>query len=150
MSRRQAREIAMQALFQLDMNPPNDETADEAMQNALSAAMEIHSSKKKNIAEGKDGWDENPTYEYANSILKGTITHRNEIDDEIASVSKEWRLDRMAGIDRAILRLAVCEMRYSEDVTPGIVINEAVELAKKFGTDKSGRFVNGVLASLVK
>ncbi|MBO6211200.1 MAG: N utilization substance protein B, partial [Schwartzia sp.] len=64
--------------------------------------------------------------------------------------SKEWKVSRMAGIDRSVLRLAVYELQSGSDVTPGIVINEAVELAKKFGTDNSGRFVNGVLGTMMR
>ena len=71
------------------------------------------------------------------------------IDEIISEKSHGWKISRMAAIDRSILRLAVYEMKYIEDVTPGIVINEAVELAKKFGTDESARFVNGVLGAMV-
>ena len=127
MSRRRAREAAMQALFQLDMNPP-PEGGKEEWKRALDAAWKDGASEK---AGGKRQEDD---YAYA-------WTSR---------LSKEWKVSRMAGIDRSVLRLAVYELRSDSDVTPGIVINEAVELAKKFGTDDSGRFVNGVLGSMMR
>jgi N utilization substance protein B len=83
--------------------------------------------------------------------VTGALAHRETIDDVISRASAEWRLDRMASVDRNITRIAVFEMRFgSENLSPNIVINEAVELAKAFGTEDSGRFVNGVLGKAVK
>ena len=74
-----------------------------------------------------------------------------EIDGLISSASKEWKLSRMAGVDRNITRMAVFELKFREEkVTPNIIINEAVELAKKFGTDDSSRFVNGILGAVLR
>ncbi|MGN0941010.1 MAG: transcription antitermination factor NusB [Selenomonadaceae bacterium] len=145
MSRRKSREVAMQALFQLDMNPADSEDVN-AVNSALDAAWKTH--EKENEVNVKET-DETKDYEYAKLLLKGTLAHIEEIDKAISSVSKDWKLNRMAGIDRAIIRLAFFEIQNVEGVTAGIAINEAVELAKKFGADKSKRFVNGVLASLV-
>jgi N utilization substance protein B len=132
MSRRQAREIALQALFQLDFNDtqPND---------ALTAVFE------------ECGELTNKTKDYALGLVQGTISHMPEIDNIITGLSSEWKLDRMASVDRNITRMAIFEMKFSaEDLTPNVVINEAVELAKSFGTDESSRFVNGILGALVK
>ena len=84
-----------------------------------------------------------------NNPLLGTWEKIAEIDSAIADLSKGWKLSRMPGIDRSILRMAVYELRFMPKARPGIVINEAVELAKRFGTDESGRFINGILGAMV-
>lgn len=132
MSRRKSREMALQTLFQLDYN-----TADKA--EALEAVM----GENNNLGE--------KTKEYTEYLVAGTQEHLVEIDLIIANVSNEWKIDRMAGIDRNIARMAIYEMNFgSEQLPPNVVINEAVELAKVFGTEESSRFVNGILGALVK
>jgi N utilization substance protein B len=83
--------------------------------------------------------------EFAASLVTTTRERLAEIDDAIQSASRNWRLDRMSRVDRNILRLATCELRHSPDVPVKVVINEAVELAKRFGTADSPAFVNGIL-----
>jgi len=84
-------------------------------------------------------------------LLDGTKAHLAEIDAWITKNSTEWKVDRMPGVDRNITRIAVFELQFSEEkMAPNIIINEAVELAKKFGTDASARFVNGILGSMIK
>jgi N utilization substance protein B len=83
-------------------------------------------------------------------LLQGIEAARAEIDTEIVAHAKGWALDRMPALDRAILRLAIFELRSRADVPTAVVIDEAVELAKRFSTDDSGRFVNGVLAAVAK
>jgi N utilization substance protein B len=132
MSRRKAREMALQTLYQLDFNAVDPE-------QALTAAVE------------EAGEPDTKTKSYAWQLVSGTTANRAAIDEVIVSVSAEWKLDRMASVDRNIARLAIYEMRFgSEPLSPNVVINEAVELAKTFGTEESGRFVNGILGSLVK
>ena len=143
MSRRRAREAAMQALFQLDMNP-SLEGAREEWKRALDAAWQ------DGAPEESDERNRKKDYAYAWELVSGTCESLASIDETLSRLSKEWKVSRMAGIDRSILRLAVHELQSGSDVTPGIVINEAVELAKKFGTDDSGRFVNGVLGTLMR
>ena len=143
MSRRRAREAAMQALFQLDMNPA-PEGAKEAWKKALDAAWQDGTPEKQ------DERSREADYAYAWALVSGTCEELASIDETLSRLSKEWKVSRMAGIDRSILRLAVHELQSEPDVTPGIVINEAVELAKKFGTDDSGRFVNGVLGTMMR
>ena len=88
---------------------------------------------------------------YARSIVTGVQTYRVEIDAVITKSSREWKVERMSGVDRNITRIAVFEMRFGEEkIDSKIIINEAVELAKKFGTDDSGRFVNGILGAMLK
>ncbi len=143
MSRRRAREAAMQALFQLDMNPSPEGARDE-WKRALDAAWQ------DGAPETSDKRNQEADYAYAWTLVSGTCESLASIDDTLSKLSKEWKVPRMAGIDRSVLRLAVYELQNSPDVTPGIVINEAVELAKRFGTDDSGRFVNGVLGTMMR
>ncbi|MDF2634491.1 MAG: NusB antitermination factor [Pelosinus sp.] len=131
MSRRKAREMALQTLFQLDYNNTDKDEA-----------LEIILSEHNNIAEN--------TKKYTMNLVSGTQEHIKEIDAIIGKISNEWKIDRMPGIDRNIARIAIYEMRFgNETLPPNVVINEAVELAKLFGTEESSRFVNGILGSLV-
>lgn len=86
----------------------------------------------------------------ARALLEGVEASRQRLDDEIQTHAKGWALDRMPALDRAILRLAIHELIGRPDVPVAVVIDEAVELAKRFSTDDSGRFVNGVLAAVAK
>ncbi len=142
MSRRQAREVALQALFQLDFNKPEQEEQREAYETlaidtALGEAEEASLTKKDRS--------------YIESVVLGTRSSLAEIDEMIGAHAKGWKVDRMAAVDRNLARLAVFEMCFAEEkLAPGIAINEAVELAKKYGTDESGRYINGILNALVK
>ena len=140
MSRRRAREVAMQALFQLEINQPErDGQEEEVEEKALTSAW----SEGESLPDFDRG--------FARGLVGGVRMHLPEIDAAITEQSRDWKLERMSSIDRNILRVAVYELRFGpKDETPGIVINEAVELAKKFGTDDSSRFVNGVLGAMVK
>ena len=83
--------------------------------------------------------------------MQGTHAHLEEIDAEIARLAKEWKLHRMAAVDRNLIRMAYYEMRYQDErIDPPVAINEAVELAKKYGSDDARRYVNGILAAMQK
>ncbi|SHI42171.1 transcription antitermination factor NusB [Propionispora hippei] len=132
MSRRKAREMALQTLFQLDFNSAD---YNDALGLVFDENLQVSTKAK----------------EYTEQLVQGTQAHLEEIDNIISKVSNEWKLERMTGVDRNIARIAVYEMTYSEEkLPPNVVINEAVELAKAFGTEDSSRFVNGILGSLVK
>lgn len=132
MSRRIARELALQALFQLDFNQT---TPEEALQSVCEERKEVSSTAR----------------EYAHTLLIGTLEQKTAIDKVISNTSKDWKVDRMAGVDRNIVRMALYEMDYgTENLSAGVIINEAVELAKAFATEESSKFVNGILGSLVK
>ena len=89
--------------------------------------------------------------EYAESLVRGVTEHRAEIDERLSATSENWSVDRMPVVDRALLRLAVYEMVYVDDVPISVAINEAVELAKTYGgEDESSRFVNGVLGRIAR
>jgi len=87
---------------------------------------------------------------YAQTLVEGTLGHREEIDELISNQAEHWRLERMPAVDRNILRLAVFEFLYEIDVPKLVILDEAIELAKEFGTEQSGRFVNGVLDGILK
>ena len=85
---------------------------------------------------------------YAREIVEGIATSHADIDDRIASFSHKWSIDRMPAVDRAILRVAVWEILFNEDVPDPVAISEAVDLAKEYSTEESGLFVNGLLAAI--
>lgn len=85
---------------------------------------------------------------YAREIVDGVTDHREEIDELIMSYAQGWTLERMPHVDRALLRLASWEILYNDEVPTAVAIDEAVELAKEYSTDDSGRFVNGVLGKI--
>ncbi|SDD36432.1 transcription antitermination factor NusB [Sporomusa acidovorans] len=133
MSRRKAREMAVQALFQLDFN--SGVTSEEALNSVLNEREDTNETTRL----------------YAKSLVEGTQKNLEAIDEYISELSREWKIDRMAGVDRNIARMAIYEMKYSQEkLQPGVAINEAVELAKTFGTEDSSRFINGILGSIVK
>ena len=133
MSRRIARELVLQSLFQVDFTKTEPEAA-------LAAAME---------AQGVEAGEASVVY--ARQVLLGTVAHLAEIDAKISGHAKNWELSRMPVVDRNILRLAVYEMLFAEEKQPvNIAVNEAVELAKLYGSEKSGSFINGVLGQLMR
>lgn len=87
---------------------------------------------------------------YAREVVDGIIDHREEIDEHITTYSRDWKLERMPAVDRALLRIGVWEILYNDEVPTAVAIDEAVELAKEFSTDDSGAFVNGVLARVAR
>jgi transcription antitermination protein NusB len=148
--RREARERAVQFLFQHDLNPPTD----------LSAALEHfwESQRAAAIAEDKGAatWgqpselppptpEEMAVREFADPLIRGTLENRDEADEVIKKHARNWELHRIAAVDRNVLRLAIYEMLHREDIPPVVSINEAVDIAKKFSTQDSGKFVNGIL-----
>ena len=140
MTRRQARELALQALFQLDFNSDADDIASrEAQEKAIEAAA---AELENTVVKARDR-------KFVEKLVYGTMTFRDQIDELINGAAKDWKVSRMAGVDRNIALMAVYELKFDEEKTDvGVVVNEAVELAKKFGTDDSGRFINGVLAGV--
>jgi N utilization substance protein B len=89
-------------------------------------------------------------FQYAQSLVRGTLENRERIDELIRSQADNWRLERMPAVDRNILRLAIFEMLHEQETPKLVVLDEAIELAKKFGSEQSGRFVNGLLDGLLK
>ncbi len=87
---------------------------------------------------------------FAKTLVEGVIQHRDAIDAEISKHAHNWAMDRLSVVDRNVLRIAVFELLYLEDIPPVVTINEAIEIAKQFGDDESGGFVNGILDGLLK
>ena len=88
--------------------------------------------------------------EFSRVLVENVFVHKDEIDRSIQSVSEYWRISRMAVIDRCILRMAVSELVFGEDIAPAIVINEAIEIAKKYSGTKAANFINGILDAIKK
>jgi transcription antitermination factor NusB len=115
-------------------------------------AIDIRKCSKREISESY--WDENKedleVKIFAQDLIDGTLVKMSKIDRLISKYADNWRIERMAVIDRNIIRMAIYELLYAVDIPPKVAINEAVELAKKFGDDESGSFVNGVLDKINK
>jgi transcription antitermination protein NusB len=124
--RRKAREVALQFLYQLDQHGDTDPTSHEA-----------------------EFWARHPVDEqtraFASELVRGATSRHAEVDTLIAQYTEHWDLDRMAVVDRNILRMAVYELLDRPSVPPRVAINEAIEISKKFGTSESSRFINGIL-----
>lgn len=147
MSRRNARIVAMQVLFQFDMGQPL--TDGVSQEDALETALMMAADSGRNGEAAKLSGDD---LKFARFLVNGVLDNKAAIDELITAVSRIWKINRMASIDRCVLRMAVFELKLApkESAAPiGTVIDEAVRIAKGFGTEKSGRFVNGVLASII-
>lgn len=148
--RREARERAVQFLFQHDLNPPED------LDRALNEFWETQRAAALAGEKGPATWGQQVELPppsagevemrlFAEPLIRGVVEHRDELDRHIEKHVKNWNLNRIAAVDRNILRLAIYEMLYREDIPPVVSINEAVDVAKKFSTQDSGKFVNGIL-----
>jgi N utilization substance protein B len=141
MKRRLAREITVQSLYQMEMNE---------VSSAAAIAMVIEEAHNDNEANMHQVADEDLLIHYVKQLVEGTFELKGAIDELLVDYLKGWQMDRLSRVDRQVLRLAVYEMVFRDDVPPRVVINEAIELAKHFGVDESGKFVNGVLGKMIK
>ncbi|HPY32066.1 MAG TPA: transcription antitermination factor NusB [Verrucomicrobiota bacterium] len=148
--RREARERAVQFLFQYDLNLPDN------LEEALAQFWESQRAAAIAQDKGRASWGQRtelppPTAAeaeirlFAEPLIRGTLEHRDALDAKIRQYAKNWDLQRMAVVDRNVMRLAIYEMLHREDIPPVVSINEAVDIAKKFSTPESGKFVNGIL-----
>ncbi len=131
MSRRKARELAIQILYQVDM------TASSDIDHTLQSYFDNYPCKEENVKT------------FAESVVRGAHQNGARIDEAIANTAKNWSFSRITPVDRSILRAAVYEMLYCPDIPYKVTVNEAIELGKKFGSDKSGAFINGVLDNVL-
>ncbi len=131
MKRRRSREYALQILFQLDLT---DEKLDE---EAWSKFWEGNK-------------EDNDVKEFTYSIVRGTRENLNAIDKIIKKAAEHWSIDRMAVVDRNILRAATYEFFYRKDIPPSVVIDEAIEISKKYSMEESSAFINGILDKIQK
>ena len=123
--RRRARELAVQVLFHLEFNPGDPGENFDLLCRSFSPPKEIRAFSKE--------------------LVLGVWENKGNLDTLIRQASRNWRIERMSRVDRNILRVAVFEVLYVGDIPPKVSIDEAVELGKKYGTEDSGAFVNGVL-----
>jgi len=129
-ARRKARELALQMLFQYDLSKNLPDTICSTFEDLLKS--------KAN------------TREFAVKIFRGTVEHLETIDEMIQAQAENWRLSRMAVVDRNIMRMSVYEFLHENDTPKLVIIDEALEIAKKFGTEKSSPFINGILDGILK
>lgn len=130
MSRRLARELTFQILFQIDIGRIPWQ---EAIKNTLY---------EHRLPEEEE--------RYIEDMVRGVVSEGRTLDDILSRLSSEWTLSRMAATDRSILRFAAYELLFRDDIPAEVSVNEAVELAKKYGEEDSGRFVNGILGALIR
>jgi N utilization substance protein B len=128
--RRRSREFALQVLYQLEILKQDPTKV-------------LTTTKENFLTKDHD-------FEFAERIVLGIQKNINEIDSLIKRYSEHWRLDRMTIIDRNILRMALFELLYCDDIPPKVTLNEAVSLGKKYGTEESGSFINGILDRIQK
>lgn len=127
--RRRARELALQGLY----------------------ALEVAGNPVADVTEAIGRQDPDDTVrDFACDLLRKTVRHHQALDEVVSQAVKNWKFERIAVLDRLILRQALCELLYFEEIPPKVTINEAIDLAKKFSTAESGRFVNGILDALLK
>jgi N utilization substance protein B len=130
MSRIETREAVVFFIYQFDFR---SETIDEQISIYVNSNEEL-----------KDDID------YFTSSVKGIVANRDSLDESISKYLKNWTLDRIPKLDKAILETAIYEISYNDEIPTGVAINEAVKLAKKYGTDDSYSYINGVLSSYEK
>ena len=128
--RRRARELALQMLYRHEVTGASAEDMQEDFEEWQRAPAEVQA--------------------FAATLLAGTLQHLGDIDRELTAQTANWRLERLAAVDRNILRIAMYELLLSPDVPAAVVIDEAIEIAKRYGAEDSARFVNGVLDGFVK
>jgi N utilization substance protein B len=129
-ARRKARELALQMLYDHDVsgNPPD----------AIILHFDDLQKAKPN------------TREFATRVFKGTVDHLPKLDEMIVAQADNWRIERMAIVDRNIIRMSIYEFLHENDTPKLVIIDEAIEIAKKFGTQKSSQFINGILDGILK
>jgi transcription antitermination protein NusB len=129
-ARRKARELALQMLYQHDVSGNAPDTI-------ISTFEDLQKSKPN-------------TRDFAIRVFKGTVENIDKIDEMIQQQADNWRLSRMAVVDRNIIRMSVYEFLHEDDTPKLVIIDEAIEIAKKFGTQKSSQFINGILDGILK
>ena len=129
MGRRKSREFAIQILYQIEINKSDAEHALQTFRENYHHPDDIK--------------------EFTSHLVKGTSEHKGQIDKVITKTAKNWSFSRITPVDRSILREAIFEMFYCPDIPYKVTINEAIELGKKFSSEKSGAFINGVLDNVL-
>ena len=123
----------MQTLFEWDFNGQQEK--------------DLTHKVKRNAEEISPGFEDNG---FSASIVDGVLSHQKEIDNLITTYATDWPLEQITIVDRNVLRIGTYELKYSSDIPSKVAINEAIEMAKKFGGESSGKFVNGVLGAIFR
>ncbi len=131
MSRRSARDTTFRLFYEYSINGEFNPATMDVMRDCFDKGM------------NDNAWT------YVHRLIDIFITHQHTVDDTIQSNSKKWNITHMAKVELSILRIGVCEIKYCEEIHESITVNECVELAKKYASDKSSRFINGVLAAVI-
>jgi N utilization substance protein B len=140
--RRRAREIALQILTQMDVSPELD----------ARNGIRLYFDHLGPEAEEEEDAGTGPSIPAApfdrkmvDALVEGVATHRSELDEIVQGLSRNWRLERMALVERNVIRLALFELKFGKDVPTNVALDEAIELTKRFGTAEGAAFVNGLL-----
>ena len=128
--RRTARELALKFLYQTEFNSNSPDSELNSFCDRSNVSEEVQN--------------------FTQALIKNILFHKKEVDELLQKISANWAPDRMAVIDKNILRLGICELLFDPTTPPKVVINEAVEIAKKFGTEESPDFINGILDKVFK
>jgi N utilization substance protein B len=129
--RRRARELTLQMLFQHEFTGERTD---------FKAVEDLNPSKKEDAEVRK----------FSEELVRGTLMHLDEIDQKIRQAAAHWKMDRMASVDRNIMRSAVYEILYRNDIPPAVTINEALEIAKKYSSAEAVSFINGLLDRIAR
>ena len=128
--RRSARELALKFFYQAEFNSDSPDSELDPFLERANVSEEIQN--------------------FTQTLIKNLLIHEKEVDELLKKISANWAPDRMAVIDKNILRLGICELLFDSKTPPKVVINEAVEIAKKFGTEESPDFINGILDKIYR
>jgi N utilization substance protein B len=131
MKRRRSREYALQILFQLELTS-------STLNDEVFPAFWENKEEDKSVKE------------FTRQIVENTLAHIHDIDERIKNAAERWSIERMPVIDRSILRAATYELVYRSDIPPSVIINEALEIAKKYSTEESASFINGILDNIAR
>ena len=144
-TRREAREWAVQMLFQLDLNPVAETPVDVLFQEFWGGQLRLRNGSEN------DPPPPEAIRAFTEDLVRGVMRHREAIDARISGCVHNWDIRRIGGIERNVLRMGIYELAFAKEKTPqAVVINEAVDICKFFGTRESGRFVNGILDTVAK
>ena len=142
--------MALQMLYQSDLGGASSSQIFHDFQPAAYLASRAGGHESRSRDRAWRAAQDALAFDYARTLVEGTLACQAEIDDLIRQQAEHWRLERMPAVDRNILRLAVYEFLYQTDVPKLVVLDEAIELAKEFGTEQSGSFINGLLDGILK
>lgn len=137
--RRRSREVAVQIIYQMDANP--ELSAEVALELYFAHLL----AEQDDSADGIDPEKGPLDRALVDDLVKGFGKHRQELDDILAGLSQNWRVERMAPVERNVIRLALYELKYCDSVPVNVALNEAIELAKRYGSSEGAAFVNGML-----